>query len=282
MNLDMLFKFPGILILIGIVLLLIAIIIGVIAYKKTGDDNEDGEDESNLSVDNVIDQIDNPDLDINKNLTNNEVIANKEENRIISEPVTNDIPKVVMPDIKEVKEDKKVVEPIKEEQKEEYDNVVQEKIVPDKPIIGVSHEKEVNEDVLKKDDFVIDGDNKGTNFFEENNDMIKQFDDALEDEYVELDPFDDGKDDIIEPFNEKNDINPHQKIYGGVNPLDNVELKFDEEEEKLPYGEEDLEKTLIKTKLLFPEDKVDILEEDSKEDVKVDIVKPNEDEIEVL
>ena len=59
MDISLFFRFPGILILIGAVLLVIAIIIGVIAYKN--DDNVSKNESFNTdeSIEDAIDQTEN-------------------------------------------------------------------------------------------------------------------------------------------------------------------------------------------------------------------------------
>lgn len=99
MNINMFFQFPGILILIGVVLLIVAIIIGCIAFKKVDENeytnviNREVETYENEKIGTdmqqpleEIKQEEYPNQNIINNITNTSVI---EENKIVDNQSLN-------------------------------------------------------------------------------------------------------------------------------------------------------------------------------------------------
>ena len=281
MNIQLFFQFPGILILIGVILLIIAIIIGVLAYRRV-DDDEKTFDASEIDNNNFV----------------NEPIKNVEEVPFVEQPVTEeqqadeqqsvvseDEKDEVAPEITEAKiEEPQEVEEIKEEIEDNTEDFIIEDTVikEDKEIL----DDQTFNDMIKKFDDAIENEefvelnaiepleeinvlpdvnieqninieeqpikidikleNDSTNEIEpllkdfiisdeeEEQPLSKTFDDELLnlDNTIVKDPF---IFDEEETLNEN--IKEHQPIYGGINPLDNIKLDFNEPKDRPLYGD---------------------------------------------
>lgn len=258
MDTSLFFKFPGILILIGALLLIIAIIIGFLAYRKVDDDemvyNEEITDDS-IPV-----------------TEKKEII--EEENNSLNQPIIlddlNQKPEITEIPTEEVDTDSKNNT---KETEHNIDKTIE--IIPD------SEEEIEQEPVVNDDnDFIIEDtvikEEKETLDEETFNEMINKFNETIEDanDFIELH---EEHQPIVEPYveEEKEDLNSislekakieipetEHKIYGGANPLDNVNLKFDDDVQKPLYGDENLvpnEPVVLETLNVKDEEEVEIL-----------------------
>ena len=139
MDLNLFFSFPGILILIGVVLLLLAIIIGIFAYRNVGKEeylrNHESDEEQEEDYD-LEDQL----------LGEEEVTFIKQE-----EPVQENTPVVKKPTAKEAvnsTEDIKPLEEIKEDKEQKEATVVETETVD----MIAPYEKEVEHDYIELKD----------------------------------------------------------------------------------------------------------------------------------
>lgn len=249
MDLNLFFSFPGILILIGVVLLLLAIIIGIFAYRNVGKEeylrNHESDEEQEEDYD-LEDQL----------LGEEEVTFIKQE-----EPVQENTPVVKKPTAKEAvnsTEDIKPLEEIKEDQEQKEATVVETETVD----MIAPYEKEVEHDYIELKDEPF-----------------------IEEEKLEEPPatsIDENKQ--VQEQAEEEESKEERVIYGGAKPLENVNLEFNDDVRKPlyqhsnPKDDNSIEELLEITKELKINKKK---ETPKKEEAKEN--KPNDqEEIEVL
>lgn len=256
MNIQLFFQFPGVLILIGVILLIIAIVIGILAYRKVDDDSKtfdaneisNDTDSFNLSVNDQVSEVkeeliveeDSPIVTVEQN---NEV---KVEEAVIEEPVI----KEEVPIELEEKEEEFIIEDtvIKEDKEKLDDQTFNEMIkkfdeaIETEEFIELNN-IEVNEEVkdISNDENIEEVKEDKENEIEP---LLKDF--ILSDEELNEETFNDEllnldntlvQPSFIEALESAENIKEHQPIYGGVNPLDNVKLDFDNNVERPLYGD---------------------------------------------
>lgn len=224
MDMSMFFKFPGILILIGAFLLVVAIIIGVIAYRNVDSEfEEDGEDIENESSNEEL----NEESDSSNSLKEEPVVENIQEVKDTTEVVEdNDIEQVINSVIDEDVDDDYVVEA--DTIKEENDALDNEMI---NKFNNAIDEVEQNNGYIELEN--VNNESSDSSFGDNQDDILAPYDNSIEqltsDEYLDNNLYEDEE---VVSSNEK------REIYGGYNPLDNVKLEFNDEVKKPLYGDE--------------------------------------------
>lgn len=217
MNFSMFFEFPGILILIGVVLLILAIVIGIIAYKSPNNLDLEEEITENLKEQENLDEI--------PNIENEEL---SEETKQINEN-----------DIKEVELEE--TEPLEEQKQDEF----KEEYVEDNLVVEEKKEEteNISEPIVKEQEALeqefIQGDTNESDFIENEfnvDDYVNKHDaeEISEDKiiYGGANPIKDIKFDSIgetkEPYTEN--ISNIQETEELINALNSIPLTVKKEE----------------------------------------------------
>ena len=295
MDITIFFKFPGILILIGVVLLIIAIIIGFIAYRDVDDEYEYEDDEEDVI----------PEKSLENEIVNNDEIV--EEKIVVKEEETTDEVKVPEGTILEdnvitiVPDDNTLADVTLEVDDDANDYVIEGTVIKeDKPslddetfnqmITNFDEQIEENNDYLELTeeldivapyefevknmemdrDLIINQPSGQGNYIDNTNDV--SYDININDnvEQIIKDNIDNTIDDELVENNDDVLVNEKRVIYGGINPLDNVKLEFNDDVMKPLYG--DLNYTLTSMPAL-PVDEYE---------VNNDVVLEDDEEIEML
>ena len=239
MNIELFFKFPGILILIGIILLIIAIIIGILAYRKVDDDEKvfNEEDIDNEIINNEDTPISNEEESVIKEeQIQSEEIIKEEKNEIPEAEIIEDKTEKITPEITEEDEKELIIEDtVIKEDKEKLDNETFEDMI------------KKFDDAIEKEEFVElntlePAQEEAKEVSNDIEPLLKDFlinDNEIEEPLVTTfnNSFDNTENLVIEPEFLDTNIKEHQPIYGGINPLDNVKLDFNSTHEKTLYGD---------------------------------------------
>lgn len=237
MDISMFFKFPEILIFIGIILLIIAIIIGISAYRA-----EDSEDDVDATIieeanENVIsEQKDSDEMRDNVPIKEESI---EPEIAITEEPVTNEedtLPDIIPLPIEEVKEE--VEEEHFEVPEEDYKEVTKEdietttveepkeEIIETKPVEEPKEEKVEFETTKDPEEKIIDEplDTSFTDNISEESDITGNIERLEQEENSDYVPYE---------YEYNPELEATRPIYGGTRPLENIDLHFDEEKHEV-------------------------------------------------
>ncbi len=231
MDISMLFQFPGILILIGVILLIIAIVIGIIAYRLEDEELEDvaleNENSTNSSSDSIITKsINEINSEGEKVLQPN--VINEENKNSLEDTII--IPKIISDSVSNTKV-------IAETNQKEITSIIDGNVTIEEPKVEESALSEAIFD--ETSDISIPTINEELNNAVTNDiDTIPSIEDSVN---VKHEPNLDDTSELIKFAPPEIEIPKYESIYnpeleatrvvyGGIRPLENVDLDFDNTE----------------------------------------------------
>ncbi len=237
MNISMLFEFPGILILIGFVLLIIALVVGIIAYKSEDEDDVDDTIAEDITLKDEV--MERPVLEkvseVKEDSSNGEDVS-----RVEKTPLVEDSP---------TKEDTSMDEGNSSDTVVSNDTVIaSDTTIPNDTAIASEITKNIEEkeevtinEVLVEEDVpkekienlkFVEEEAKDDTFSEILVDTPSYIDDDVntvltEDEYLKMPTYEEEIDDFKPTYNPE--LEATRTVYGGTRPLENIDLNFTDE-----------------------------------------------------
>ena len=259
MNIQTFLKFPGILIAVGILLLIVSIIIGIIAYKKPKYKEEFGEEQVSMQEEPIYEASNN----INNEIPINFFNTAQPNYDIENTPPTYNVDEVTIEQAPEISESPSIINESHEEIKpgttayveETQDSIelaspvsIDEEVLPEQPIPTIEEDNIIpetnNEIVTENVETSTNQEEFNTGAFDINDFTqaeIEKIDipeikeeptiDSIIQEEINNEPIVESTPEINEEITEPEEPVKEEPraIYGGTTPLENVTLDFKEE-----------------------------------------------------